>query len=147
MKQNRLTYIVIATLFAAAVAVSCSAISGNGDNVGNGRIKNITTLKSLDSTIDNKKKHVMVEFWSSTNDASRMVATNVAVVAGEMADKLVVARVNMAEPFVSERQLTQRYRLEGMPCFVLFENGLEVARNVGYLTKEELRTWLGNYIK
>lgn len=144
MKNNRFTYFFLATIFAAALAMSCSALNSGG---GNGQIKDINTLKSLDGSIDNKKKHVMVEFWSASNDASRMVATNVAVVAGEMADKLVVARVNMAEPFVSERQLVQRYRLEAMPCFILFENGLEVARNVGYLTKEELRTWLGKYIK
>ena len=143
MKNNRFIYFFLATIFVATFAMSCSTLNGGG----NGQIKDINTLKSLDGTIDNKKKHVMVEFWSASNDASRMVATNVGVVAAEMADKLVVARVNMAEPFVSERQLEQRYRLEGMPCFILFENGLEVARNVGYLTKEELRTWLGKYIK
>ena len=30
---------------------------------------------------------------------------------------------------------------------MLFENGLEVGRNVGYMTKDELRTWLGKYVK
>ena len=131
----------LATAVLAIFAVSCGVFGGTE------KIKDITTLKSYDSTIANKKKYVMVEFWASSNGPSQMIATNIDVIAQEMSDKMVVAKVNMEEPFVSEERVAQRYRVDALPCTILFENGLEVARNVGYMTKDELRTWLNKYVK
>ncbi|MBP5241654.1 MAG: hypothetical protein J6Z26_07090 [Bacteroidales bacterium] len=141
MKINRLISLAIATAVLAIFAVSCGVFGGNGG------VKQITSLKSYDNTIDNKKKFVMVEFMKPTSTPCKMIAPNISVITDEMKDRLVVASVNLDDPFVAEERLTQRCRVEEVPCMILFENGLEVGRNVGYMTKEELRVWLGKYIK
>ena len=141
MKINKLISLAIATAVMATFAVSCGVFGENGG------VKQITSLKSYDRTIDNDKKFVMVEFWTPSSTPCKMIASNISVITDEMKDKLVVATVNLDDPFVAEERLTQRCKVEETPCMILFENGLEVGRNVGYMTKEELRVWLGKYIK
>ena len=139
MKKSRFLVKVLAIAIIAGLNFSCSTY--------NGYIKDITSLKSYDGTIKDKKKHVMMVFFTTSNTPCNMIAPNLNVIAEEMADKLVVAGVNTDMPFVAKEHLTQRWRVEDMPCMILYEDGLEIARNVGYMTKEELRTWLNKYIK
>lgn len=141
MKKNSFIVVVMAALLAGALMFSCGVFGGSGS----GKIKDIYSLKSFDGTIKNKKKFVLVDFWDGHNTPSNMVASNFAVVSGELADKVVAATVDINQDWVKD--VTRRYKIEGTPCFMLFENGLEVGRNVGYMTKEELRTWLGKYVK
>ena len=119
------------------------------ESLGGGKeqIKQITSLKSFDKAIKNKKKLVMVDFWASWCGPCKMIATNIDVIAEEMSDKMVVVKVDMDQPFVKEEQIAQRYRIDAIPCMIVFERGLEVGRNVGYMTKDELRTWLKKYVK
>ena len=141
MKRKSFIVVVLATLLVGGLMFSCGILGGNG----NGKVKDIYSLKSFDGTIKNKKKFVLVDFWDANNTPSNMVASNFAVVSGELADKVVAASVDINQDWVKD--VTRRYKIEGTPCFMLFENGLEVGRNVGYMTKEELRTWLGKYVK
>lgn len=141
MKRNSFIVVVLAALLVGGLMFSCGILGGSG----NGKVKDLYSLKSFDGTIDNKKKFVLVDFWDANNTPSNMVASNFAVVSGELADKVVAASVDINQDWVKD--VTRRYKIEGTPCFMLFENGLEVGRNVGYMTKEELRTWLGKYVK
>jgi len=141
MKINKLISLAIATAVLAIFAASCGVLGGNGE------VKYITSLKGYDRTIDNDKKFVMIEFMTPSSTPCKMIAPNISVITDEMKDKLVVATVNMDDPYVAEEKLAKRCRVEETPCMILYQNGLEVGRNVGYMTKEELRVWLGKYIK
>ena len=141
MKRNSFIVVVLAALLVGGLMFSCGILGGSG----NGKVKDVYSLKSFDGTIDNKKKFVLVDFWDANNTPSNMVASNFAVVSGELADKVVAASVDKNQDWVKD--VPRRYKIEGTPCFMLFENGLEVGRNVGYMTKDELRTWLGKYVK
>ena len=141
MKIKKLISLAIATAVLSIFTVSCGVYGGNGE------VKTITSLRGYDRTIDNNKKFVMVVFWTPSSTPCKMIGPNISVITDEMKDRLEVAAVNLDDPFVAEERLTQRCRVEETPCMILFENGLEVGRNVGYMTKEELRTWLGKYIK
>lgn len=92
-----------------------------------------------------QNKLVLIDFWASWCGPCRMIAPNVEAVGKEMSGKLTVVKFNLeqsgADPIV------RRYKIEAIPCLILFDKGKEAGRNVGYMTKEELRTWLKKYIK
>jgi len=43
----------------------------------------------------------------------------------------------------AERELAAQYNISGIPCFVVVKNGREVAREVGGISKMEMRRMLG----
>ncbi|MBO4740662.1 MAG: thioredoxin family protein [Bacteroidales bacterium] len=57
----------------------------------------------------------------------------------------MVAKYNIGQEDASV--ITKRYNISAIPCLVVFENGKEIGRNVGYMTKTELLTWLKKYMK
>ena len=109
------------------------------------KVKEITSAGNFDNTIRNKKKLVLVDFWASWCGPCRMIAPNIETIATEMSDKLVVAKLDIEQVYAAE--FTQKYKISSIPCMIVFENGKEIGRNVGYMTKAELRTWLSKYIK
>lgn len=125
----------------AGITFSCGVLSGNG----NGSVEDITSLRNFDHTIKNKKKFVLVDFMSPRNTPCNMIAPNLAVIASEMADSLVVGTVDVESDYVSEERLKQRCKVEEIPCLILYNEGREIARNVGYMTKDELRVWIRKY--
>ena len=106
----------------------------------------ITSNNSFDEAIANNEKVVLVDFWASWCGPCKMLAPNVEAIAAEMKDKVVVFKVDVDQPFVAETGLMQRYNIEAIPCLILFRNGKEISRNVGYMEKEELGTWLGKNV-
>ena len=121
MKRNSFIVVVLAALLVGGLMFSCGILGGSG----NGKVKDVYSLKSFDGTIDNKKKFVLVDFWDANNTPSNMVASNFAVVSGELADKVVAASVDINQDWVKD--VTRRYKIEGTPCFMLFETDLRWA--------------------
>lgn len=109
------------------------------------KITEIKTPKSFDKTIKNSKKLVLVDFWAEWCGPCRMIAPNVEEMAQEMKDKLVVAKYDLGQD--GAETIVRRYRIEAIPLLIVFEKGKEVGRHVGYMSKEDLRAWLSNYVK
>lgn len=43
----------------------------------------------------------------------------------------------------SENELSEEYNVYSIPCLVLFENGKEINRAVGFMPKEEVEKFIG----
>lgn len=43
----------------------------------------------------------------------------------------------------SENELSEEYNVYSIPCLVLFENGKEINRAVGFMPKEEIEKFIG----
>ena len=43
----------------------------------------------------------------------------------------------------NEDELAYRYGVVSIPCLVLFENGKEIKRNVGFISKDDINEFLG----
>jgi thioredoxin 1 len=54
--------------------------------------------------------------------------------AAEMKGKATVVRVDIDD----SPALAQKYHVTGIPCFIVFKGGKEVARQMGRTSKEEL---------
>lgn len=162
MKKKYLMYLLTATLFVVAFMVSCNSSTTGANQQPSPVVETdvndhkteqsafvnpITSEESFNQTIANKEKIVLVDFWASWCRPCVMMAPIVEAVAEEKSDKLGVFKVDMNQPFVEEGNLAELYGISAIPCFILFSNGKEVARNEGYMEKEEFDAWLKGYVK
>ena len=88
------------------------------------QITEIKSVNSFNKTIQNSKKPILVDFWASWCGPCRNIAPNVQAIAQEMSDKLKVAKFNLEQDGVET--IVRRYRIESIPCLILFEDGKEI---------------------
>ena len=77
---------------------------------------------------------VLVDFWATWCGPCRMVGPVVAEIAEEYEGKVKVGKVNVDE----EDELAEKYGVMSIPTLILFKDGEEAARNVGFAPKAKL---------
>ena len=82
---------------------------------------------------------VLVDFWATWCGPCRMVGPVVSEIAEEFEGKVKVGKVNVDE----EDELAERFGVQSIPTIILFKNGEEAARNVGFAPKAKLVQMLG----
>lgn len=86
---------------------------------------------------------VLVDFWATWCMPCRMMAPVVADIAREWTGRVKVGKVNTDDA----PSLAMRYGVHAIPTLILFRNGQEIERVVGYVPKktleERLRKVLG----
>lgn len=81
------------------------------------------------------QKRVLVDFYASWCGPCKMLSPIVEKVSGDIS----VMKVDVD----SNQELAKRYGVMSIPCLILFENGKEIKRNVGFIPEEKLRKWIG----
>lgn len=94
---------------------------------------------AFDALISHSAVPVLVDFWAPWCGPCRMVAPEFRKVAREAADQLMVAKVNTEEV----PSLARRYRITAIPTMLLFNNGLEMARQAGAMPAPAIRKFIG----
>ncbi len=101
-----------------------SVINGSKDN--------------FDSEVLKSEKKVLVDFNATWCGPCKMLAPVIEEISDEVKDvKFVSVDVD------DEEELAEEYGVSTIPCLVLFDNGKEVSRNIGFMPKDEIKSILG----
>jgi thioredoxin len=97
---------------------------------------------TFESEVLNNEKPVLVDFWAPWCGPCRLVSPVVESIGEAHRDKIGVAKLNTDE----NQELAMRYSIFSIPTLILFKDGREATRLVGYmpqpLIEERLRAWL-----
>ena len=100
------------------------------------------TDDTFESEVLQAEQPTLVDFWAAWCGPCKMVAPVVEEIAEEYGDQLKVAKMDVDD----NRDTPSTYGIQGIPTLILFKDGEEAARIVGFRPKagmmEELKPHL-----
>lgn len=96
-------------------------------------IQHITKDNFNEMVID-AKGLVLVDFFATWCGPCKMLSPILEEVAAEMGDKVVIAKLDIDECM----ELAQEYGIMSVPTMILFKEGAEVSRNIGFRGKPQI---------
>ncbi len=100
------------------------------------------TDSTFESEVLNSQTPVLVDFWAEWCGPCRALAPKLEEVAGEMAGKVRIVKVNVDE----NPQTPGKYGIRGIPAMLLFKGGSEVGQLVGNHPKDAIVDFLNKSI-
>ncbi len=99
--------------------------------------KNIVNLTddNFKETINNSEVPVFVDLWAEWCGPCKMIAPELEKLADELVGKIKVAKINVDE----NRNTPSEYQVMSIPTMILFKDGKEVERVIGFRKKDELK--------
>lgn len=95
----------------------------------------------FDMVIKDTAGPILVDFWADWCSPCKMIAPLVGEIAEEFMGKIRVGKLNVDE----NRETPAKLKVQSIPTLVVFKDGQELERIVGFRTKEELRRALLKY--
>jgi thioredoxin 1 len=100
------------------------------------------TDSTFEQQVLNSARPVMVDYWAEWCGPCRMIAPILDEIAGEYADRLTVAKINIDE----NQAVAARYAVRGIPTLMIFKDGEVAGTKVGALSKSQLSAFIDSVI-
>ncbi len=93
---------------------------------------------NFDELVLKNKSKVLVDFNATWCGPCRMLGPVLEEISKEN-DKVQIVSIDVDD----NEELASNYRVSSIPCLVLFENGKEVNRSIGFKPKDEIIDFIG----
>ena len=80
------------------------------------------------------EERVLVDFYANWCGPCKMLGP----VLEKVSDEIKVLKVNVDE----NQDLARKYGVMSIPCIILFDNGKEVKRNIGFIPENKIREFI-----
>jgi len=131
-------YFIIALLMITLVAGSSCKQGGSSDDN-----KNIVTLTTENFDQEISKGVVLVDFWATWCMPCKAMAPVINEIASQTQGKIKVGKVDVD----ANGEIANRYGIQAIPTFIIFNEGKQVENLIGMQSKESLVQALEKYIK
>jgi thioredoxin 1 len=113
-------------------------------NMEENEMKNVSEVTDgvFDSEVLESEIPVLVDFWAPWCAPCKMISPVIEDVADSMAGKMKFVKLNTDE----NPTTAQKYQIMAIPSLVVFKNGKELDRIVGFKPKDQLIEQLSGYL-
>jgi thioredoxin 1 len=94
------------------------------------------TADNFKSTVDSSSVPLLVDFWAPWCGPCKAIAPVLEELAGEMAGKLSIGKVDVDE----NGAIAAEYNVRAIPTLILFKDGQVAEQFVGLVGKSDLKT-------
>jgi thioredoxin 1 len=102
--------------------------------MGVGKVSDAT----FDAEVLKAQEAVVVDFWAEWCGPCRMIAPALEEIAGTMAGKVKVVKLNVDE----NPATATKYGIMSIPTLMIFKNGQLASRQIGAAPKQKLEQWI-----
>jgi len=98
----------------------------------------VVTNESFDQTLDDSTPWVVLKAWAPWCDVCKRMRPVYNQAASSFGDSIRFLRLDTEE----EAEWADTYRVDGLPTILIFYQGQEISRIMGYLPGEALLNWI-----